>query len=85
MIVPGCTYFKRNEIGESLQMQLLKRRISSLTLPANVTNLTTEIAKRVHCNSASRYSLHIQDGQRCYCKRTVTFKCLQCSCVKIII
>jgi len=36
LFVSECNFFERTEICESLQVQLRKRRISNLVIPANV-------------------------------------------------
>jgi len=40
LYVLGCTFFKKTEIHENLQLTLLKKTLSSSIIPANVTNST---------------------------------------------
>ena len=49
LYVRGCTVFKITEVYESLQVLVLSRILSSLVIPANVTNLTIKVATCVRC------------------------------------
>jgi len=49
MLLLDILFFKIAKIYESLQVLLLKKTLPSLNIPANVTYLTNEIGKCVHC------------------------------------
>ena len=58
-------FLNRTEIYESLQVLLIKRTLSSLIIPANVTNLTTKLVNTWFTISALRCNYHAEDCRWC--------------------